>query len=494
MIFNSLTYLLFLFIVVVTFYIIPERVKWIWLLIASIGFYLSFIPIFIVLLVIIVIANFFFAKNLAKIPENKNQCPFIIIITINILLLAFFKYFTTLFPDFQIHIYKLNLFEKVEPINKLVLPLGLSYLTFTVLSYLIEIKRKAIQPEQHLGYFSLYLLFFAKISQGPIERPQNLISQLHKSHPIDSVSIIEGLKLIIWGYFKKLVVADRLAIYVNSVYDNNEYHNGPTLVVATVFFAFQIYADFSGYTDIALGSARLFGINLNNNFNRPYFSSSIKEFWNRWHISLSTWLRDYIFLPLAYYLSNIIKREKYLNISKEKWVYFIAIMTTFSICGIWHGVGWTYLIWGILFGVYLTYSNWTGGLNKKIRKQLHIKKYSNYYKTYKILVTFCLVLITWVLFRANNITDAFNIYRKIFAFDGKIFFGATSEVMNSTFHSLIAIFMLLSFEVIREYFSERYLFFKNPGWIHKSIFYALLMTSIIFLGVFDGGQFIYFQF
>lgn len=494
MIFNSLTYLLFLFIVVVTYYVFPERWKWIGLLIASICFYLSFIPIFIILLFLIITVNYFSARWLAKVPENKNRFSFFLIITINVLLLAFFKYFNNLFPDIQIHLYNFDLINQVEPLNKLILPLGLSYLIFTILSYQIEIKRKTIQPEGHLGYFSLYLLFFPKISQGPIERPQHLISQLHKSQPFNSTSIIEGSKLIIWGYFKKLVVADRLAIYVNTVYNNHEYHNGLTLLVATLFFAFQIYADFSGYTDIALGSARLFGINLTNNFNRPYFSTSIKEFWNRWHISLSTWLRDYIFLPLAYSLSNMMKKEKYFNISKDKWIYSIAIMITFSICGIWHGVGWTYLIWGILFGVFLTYSNWTGGFTKKIRKQFHIKKSSNFYKTYKVILTFCLVLSTWVLFRADNISDAFSIYKKILAVDGKIFFGATSEVMNSTFHSLIAIFLLLSFEVRKEYFSERYLFFKNPSWTLKSIFYALLITSIVFLGVFDGGQFIYFQF
>jgi alginate O-acetyltransferase complex protein AlgI len=493
MVFNSIIYLLFLAIVVIAYYTFPGRYRWIWLLIASIAFYLSFIPSFFVLLVFIVFTNYFLGKGLAKSPDKRNSF-FIFIVVLNILVLAFFKYFSNIFPDNQIHLYIVDLFYPVESVNRMILPLGLSYLIFTVLSYHIEIKRKTIQPEKHLGYFSLYLLFFPKITQGPIERPQNLISQLHENCILNSVSIVEGLKLMLWGYFKKLVVADRLAIYVNAVYNNSEHHNGPTLLVATIFFAFQIYADFSGYTDIALGSARLFGIKLTNNFNRPYFSTSVKEFWNRWHISFSSWLRDYIFLPLAYFLSGRMNKQNYLFISKEKWIYFISIMITFSICGIWHGVGWTYLIWGILFGIFQTYSNWTSGFHKKIRKRLHIKKSSRLNRIINTFLTFCLVLFTWIFFRSNNVTDAFKIIKKIFTFNGKVFFGETSEVMNSMFHSIIAIFMLLIIEVTAEYFYEGNTFFKNANWIVKSLFYALLIIIIVFLGVFDGGQFIYFQF
>jgi len=494
MVFNSIIYLLFLLVVTCIYYLFPARWKWIWLLVASIGFYLSFIPVFFVLLIFIVIVNYFLTKWLAIISDRRSNLALFFIIALDVLLLVFFKYFNNLFPDKRISLYIVDLFYPVEPVNKMILPLGLSYFIFTLISYQIEIKRKTIQPEKHLGYFSLYLLFFPKITQGPIERPQYLIPQLHQNNLLNSTSIIEGLKLILWGYFKKLVVADRLAIYVNAVYNNNSHHNGPSLLVATIFFAFQIYADFSGYTDIALGSARLFGINLTNNFKRPYFSASIKEFWTRWHISLSTWLRDYIFQPIAYYLTNSINRQKFLFISKEKWIYFIAIMITFSICGIWHGVGWTYLIWGILFGVFQTYANWTGGFNKAIRKRLHIKKSSGFYQAYNVVITFCLLLFTWIFFRSNTIAEAFSIIGKIFSFQGKIFFGETSEVMNSLFHSVIAIFLLMSAEVIKEYFYDNSSFLKNSNWVIKGLFYASMIVIIIFLGVFDGGQFIYFQF
>ena len=364
------------------YYAFPGKYRWIWLLIASIGYYLSFIPLFLALLVGVVILNFFMAGGLAKAPAEKTRTAFILIISANVIILAFFKYFNFLFPGNHISLFN-ELFFQADPINRMILPLGLSYLMFTVISYLIEIKRKTLLPEKHFGYFSLYLLFFPKIAQGPIERPQHLLPQLRQFHPFNYDMVVEGLKLMLWGYFKKLVVADRLAIYVNSVYNNSEQHNGTTLLVATVFFSFQIYADFSGYTDIALGSAKIFGFNLTNNFNRPYFATSVKDFWNRWHITFSQWLRDYVFLPLAFSLSNRMKKQSYFSVATEKWIYLIAIMVTFIICGLWHGEGWNYLIWGVLFGVYLTWSNWTEKLNKNIRKRLHIRKTAPLYIIYK---------------------------------------------------------------------------------------------------------------
>ncbi len=490
MIFNSLIYLFFLAIVVIFYYVFPGKIRWIWLLIASIGYYLSFIPIFLILLVVIVLVNYFLSIWLAKTPDNRNNRLLTLIILLNILILVFFKYFNILFPGNQIHLYNVNLFFRTDPINKMILPFGLSYFTFTLLSYQIEIKRKTIQPEKHIGYFSLYLFFFPKIAQGPIERPQQLIPQLHESNPFNYTMVVEGLKLMLWGYFKKIVIADRLALYVNAVYSNNESLNGTSLIVATIFFAFQIYADFSGYTDIALGSAKLFGFNLTNNFKRPYFATSVKDFWNRWHITFSTWLRDYIFLPLAYFLSNRMKQQKYLYISAEKWVYLVAIMITFAICGIWHGVGWTYLIWGILFGIYLTYSNWTKDLHKLIRKRFHIKKTSYYYIFYKVLTTFILVLFAWIFFRADSLTDAIKIIRKIFTSSGPVYYDNISNIGFAIF----GIISLIAIDLKREYFQGHWsiLYSKYPFVRIAGI--AFIVIIILLIGVFDGGQFIYFRF
>lgn len=492
MIFSSIIYILFLSIVAIVYYLFPVKFRWIWLLVASIGYYLSFIPIFIFLLLVIVFVNYFLAIWLDKIPDEKGNRFLVFIVFLNILILAFFKYFNIIFPDSQSEFYTLNLFYQSDPISKMILPLGLSYLTFTVLSYQIEVKRKTIKPEKHFGYFSLYLTFFPKIAQGPIERPQQLIPQLHQHQSFNYQMVGEGLKLMLWGYFKKLVIADRLAIYVNAVYSNSEHHNGITLMIATVFFAFQIYADFSGYTDIALGSAKLFGFNLTNNFNSPYFATSIKDFWDRWHITFSTWIRDYIFLPLAYLLSSRMKKQKYLLVSVEKWIYAIAIMVTFVICGIWHGVGWTYLIWGILFAIYLTYSNWTRNFHKNIRKRFNIRKTSPYYIFYKNLVTFTLVLLAWVFFRSDNLADATSIIKKIASFNGPLFFDRADP--SSFLFSIFGILFLIIAEAKGEFFKEKSFFFTSNRWYVRLGSYAFLIILILLVGVFDGGQFIYFQF
>jgi len=490
MIFNSLAYVFFLTIVVVIYYILPEKFKWILLIIASIGYYLSFIPSFIFLLLFVVLINYFLSGWLARVTPERSGYAMFFTFLINILVLIFFKYFNSFFPDFQIHLYNTDLFYRTYPVNKLILPLGLSYFIFTLLSYQIEIKRKTIQPEKHFGFFSLYLLFFPKIAQGPIERPQKLLSQLHQSHSFDSAMIVEGLKMILWGFFKKIVVADRLALYVNAVYNNSDKHSGSSLIVATIFFAFQIYADFSGYTDIALGSAKLFGIDLTNNFKRPYLASSVKEFWNRWHITLSTWLRDYLFLPLAISLSGKITRQRFLFISTEKWVYLVASIITFGICGIWHGVGYTYLLWGILFGVYLTWANWTADINKKIRKSLHIKKSNSFYIFYNILITFILVLIAWIFFRADSVTGAFNILKKIFTAPGSLYLGSPSDFILCLF----GILSLIALDLKREYFNTRWsILYNKYSFVRIAGITAIIMV-ILLIGVLDGGQFIYFQF
>jgi len=240
--------------------------------------------------------------------------------------------------------------------------------------------------------------------------------------------LVEGLKLMLWGYFKKLVVADRLAIYVNAIYDNSEKHNGTTLLVATIFYAFQIYADFSGYTDIARGSAKLFGFDLMDNFKRPYFATSIKEFWNRWHITFSTWLRDYIFLPLAYYLSGRMKKTSYLFISTENWIYLIISIITFGICGIWHGVA--------------------------------------------------------------TLTEATKIIGKIFTSAGAVFYHSPYDLI----YSIIGILFLIILDFKREYFNNRLsiLYSRYQGVRIAGIITIIII--ILLIGVFDGGQFIYFQY
>jgi D-alanyl-lipoteichoic acid acyltransferase DltB (MBOAT superfamily) len=301
--------------------------------------------------------------------------------------------------------------------------------------------------------------------------------------------VVEGMKLMLWGYFKKLVVADRLALYVDEVYGNFEHHSGISLLIAAFLYSFQIYADFSGYTDIALGSAKLLGFNLTNNFNRPYFATSIKEFWDRWHITFSAWLRDYLFLPLAYGLAHRMKKQEYFHVSTEKWIYLIAIIVTFTICGIWHGVGWNYLLWGILFGIYLAHANWTKNFHKSIRKQFHIRKTSNFYIFSKILLTFILVSFAWIIFRADSFNAATHILRKIFTSSGAPYL----DLVNLAY-SFLGIFIIIVKDFMDEYHPGKFLLFNNRKlWIRFCSILAIIFMIILF-GVFEGNQFIYLQF
>jgi len=490
MAFNSINFIIFLFIVTLIYYLISDRYRWIWILLSSTFFYISFIPVFLFLIGSMVIINYFIAIWLSSTEKKKKLRLFLFAVLFNIFILAFFKYFN-FFNHFQnFNLFNFKIFNIGETISQWIIPLGLSYFTFTILSYLIEVKRENILPERHLGIFFAYMLFFPKIAQGPIERPQKLIPQFHQPHKFDYDQFTEGLKQILWGFFMKLVIADRLAIYVNAVYDNSENHNGTTLSVATIFFAFQIYADFAGYTNIALGSARLLGFNLSNNFNRPYFSTSIKEFWNRWHITFSTWLRDYLFLPLAYFFSRKLKNDRYLFIASEKWIYLFATIITFAICGIWHGEGLNFLVWGLLFGIYLTYANWTEKFKKKIRRQFFLSKSSTFYLTYNITITFILVSFTFIFFRAPDFPSALKIITKILTSHGTMMVLSPANFIFNLFGILILLFKDFS----DEFFPSSFLIFENKSKAIRVLAYSLTLILIMLIGVFDGGQFIYFQF
>lgn len=490
MVFNSINYLLFFFVVMLVYYIIPQRLRWIWIILASILFYISFIPVFIFLIAGLIFINYYIAIRLNKLEQKRKNRFFVKAILINVFILAFFKFFDFFQGFINSNIFNWKIFGLNEQARRWIIPLGLSYFIFTILSYLIEVKRGKIAPERHLGIFSAYLLFFPKIAQGPIERPQNLIPQFHQLRQFDYDRTVDGLKLMLWGYFKKLVVADRLAIYVNAVFNNSENHNGITLAVATIFYSFQIYADFSGYTDIALGSANILGFSLTKNFNRPYFSTSIKEFWNRWHISFSTWLRDYLFLPLAYFISKKLKKENYFKIVTEKWVYLFAAIITFGIAGIWHGEGLNYLAWGLLFGIYLTCSNWTAKLSRKIRKKLHISKFSIFHKVSRIFITFFLVSLAWIFFRAPDLSTAFAIIGKILTTTGTLFIESPPYLIYSFFGLSILLFK----DFTDEFTPSRFLLFESRHKFIRVMAYSSIIILILLIGVFDGGQFIYFQF
>lgn len=465
-------------------YFLPGKYQWLWLLVCSTIFYLTLLPVFLILFLVLIILNYYLGITIERAGSKRNN-NFILSVCINVVVLAFFKYFGFV-QSLASDIKKLS---GENHLLKIILPIGLSFFVFTIISYLIEVKRGTIKAEKHIGIFASSLLFFPKIMQGPIEKPGNIFPQFREARSFNYEMVVDGLKLMLWGYFKKLVVADRLAIYVNAVYGNYEQHSGISLLVATIFYSFQVYADFSGYTDIALGSAKVLGFNLTNNFNRPYFATSIKEFWNRWHISLSVWLRDYLFLPLAVILTGKMNKTKYLGLAAEKWIFMAATMITFAICGIWHGEGLNFLIWGLLFGIYLTIANWSLGLNKIIRKRLYISKKSAGYRLYSILVTFILITFAWIFFRADNTHDALSIVKSIISLNGSLFLDKTTMV-----YSMIGVVILLLVEIKREFSQPSPLLFITKNRFIEYLEYTSLAIIILLFGVFDGGQFIYFQF
>ncbi len=484
MLFNSIDFLIFLPVVALVLYLIPGRFQWLWLLASSIFFYYTLLPEYLIIFFTVVLINYYLGIAIERTKARKNTI-FVLSIIMNVSILAFFKYF----GFFQSIYTDIKGLSGNDHLLRIILPVGLSFFIFTILSYLIELKRGTIKSERHIGIFASSLLFFPKIMQGPIEKPGNIFPQFRSEKNFNYDMVVEGLKQMLWGYFKKLVVADRLAIYVNAVYNNYEHHSGISLLLATVFYSFQIYADFSGYTDIALGSAKVLGFNLTNNFNRPYFATSIKEFWNRWHISFSVWLRDYLFLPLAFSFAGKMNKPRYLGLAVEKWIFLFASMITFAVCGLWHGEGLNFLIWGLIFGFYLTVANWTLEINKGLRKRLGIQKKSISYRIYSIIITFILVSFAWIFFRSKDIKAGFEITNKIFTdLSLPLAFNANAVL------SIIGIVVLIAYDYFEEYIPGRVELFRNKHGFIRYLAYMVIVFKIVLFGIKDNQQFIYFQF
>ena len=340
--FFSLSFLSFFAIIAVLYYSIRHQYRWILLLIVSYYFYMSFEPTFAIWIACSTLVTYISALFLDT-TKRKSRRKLILscAVSLNLATLIVLKYTGFIFETTRTF-FAPSMVLYGNPIAAWVLPLGISYYTFQTISYVIDVYRKQIKPERHLGIFALYVSFFPKLLAGPIERGKDLIPQLYRKHGFDYAGIQDGLKLVVWGIFKKLVIADRLAIFVNSVFNTVNSQSfvigkvifpTPYYVIATIFFAIQIYCDFSAYTDIAIGTAQVFGIRLSDNFRRPYFSRSIQEFWRRWHITLSSWARDYVYIPLG---GNRVRVPR---------MYF-NIMIVFLVIGIWHGPSWTFIAWG----------------------------------------------------------------------------------------------------------------------------------------------------
>jgi alginate O-acetyltransferase complex protein AlgI len=481
MLFNSINYFLFLISLFLVIYIIPNKFRWILLLSASIFFYVIvgsvnniYVP------VIIILSTFIFGILIEKASSSvRKKVYFLSGLFVNLSLLVFFKYinfFISTFFDLLNFIHHPILVGQVVKnsslILRLVVPLGISYITFQAIGYLIEINRGNQISEKNPGLFATYLLFFPKLLSGPIERAHNFLPQLHQQHIFEYDKVVEGFKRILWGLFLKLVVANRIPIYTNAVFDYSEQHSGITLLIASVFYTIQMFADFAGYTQIAIGSAKILGYQLMENFDRPFIAKSVSEFWRRWHISLSSWVNEYIYNPI------VTNRRNW-----NKWAVVSAAMITFLVLGFWHGANWTFIIFGFLQGLILSVEFFSRRFRKRVRNLIPSWLNTILGRTF-VFAYFCFSLI---FFRADSIKEALYFIGKIFTSSGSIYLATSADFILSLFFGIIT---LIALNIKREQWSVLYgksQFFNIAGIV------SIVITILLF-GVFDGGQFIYVQF
>ncbi len=480
MLFNSIEFMIFFPVVTILYFILPHKIRWFLLLASSCLFYMAFVPKYILILGFTIVIDYIAGILIDKMKGNNKRIFLIISIVTNVGILFVFKYFNF----FNENAERLaNMIGWNYPISSLsiILPIGLSFHTFQSMSYIIEVYRGKHKPEKHFGIYALYVMYYPQLVAGPIERPQNMLWQFHTKHSFDASRTVAGLKLMAWGFFKKLVIADNLALAVNAAYKNPEAVSGLTLVLATYFFAFQIYCDFSGYTDIARGASRIMGIELMENFKLPYFAKSISEFWRRWHISLSSWFTDYVYISLG-------------GNRCAKWKWQRNLMIVFLLSGLWHGAAWTYVIWGGLNGLYLVSALWTKGLRDKLTHFTRLDRVPSLQKVIKVLISFNLICFSWIFFRASSFSNARFIVKKIFT-DLSLNINFTS--VGITKYQVVLCCCVVMFLIIVQLFQRSRVLSdeiaKRPIVIRWGLYYAGLILMILF-GVFNTSTFIYFQF
>ncbi len=483
MLFNSFTFLFFFAALVIVYYLVPHRLRWLLLLAASFYFYSTFDLNYVLLLVACTLIAYAAGWGIAATTQPRAKK---LVLTLGVLAslapLFIFKYFDFFSTSLSAGLIK---FEgdaaPALPTLNLLIPAGLSFYTFSCLSYLWDIYHGKVPAERHLGRFALYVSFFPKLLAGPIERATTFLPQVVKPIRFNPDMVTLGLQQMLWGLFKKVVIADRLGAFVDPVYKNPQLSSPVALVIASYFFAFQIYCDFSGYSDIAIGAARVLGFDLMENFRRAYLATSVPEFWGnrRWHISLSRWFRDYMYIPMGG--SHVSKPRFYFN-----------QMAVFVVSGLWHGANWTFVIWGALNGLYQLLAVLTDGLRAKIGKLLHIPGFIG--ALLGSLVTFHLVLVAWVFFRASSVDNALAVFSRVQASLPRLptlftTYNYTDEIVLS----VILIGVLLLVELLDEHRQFWETLRLRPTYVHWAVYYALIFGLII-LGKWGLSQFVYMQF
>ena len=479
MLFNSLTFAVFLPIVFAAYWLLPHRFRWILLLAASYYFYMSWNVKYVVLILLTTVVSYLAAIGIEHSRTmRQKKCWLAGAAVISLGILFVFKYFNFAMDSLAAVMGMLAI--PMHPVTlKLLLPVGISFYTFQTLSYVVDVYRGKCAAEKHFGMYALFVSFFPQLVAGPIERTTNLLPQLKREQTFSYSKASYGLKLMAWGFFKKIVVADTLAVYVNNVYGNLSSHTGLSLIVASVFFAFQIYCDFSGYSDIAIGVSKLLGIDLMQNFRSPYFSGSVKEFWSRWHISLSTWFRDYVYIPLGGNRCGKLRHK-------------LNLLITFLVSGLWHGANWTYVIWGGLHGLVQI-------VETTVRpKKTQVSR--GWKQVLSVLLVFVFTTAAWVFFRAENLSDA--IYVFLHAFDHitspvqYVMQGLTGMALTvlSCFEILLMLAVLLLFDFFSLKQDAIVRISEMKPVLRWTIYVVFLLLMLYLLPTNPSGQFIYFQF
>ncbi len=477
MVFTSFNFLIFFPLSALIYWITPKKLRWLTLLATSYFFYLNIKPVYLLLVIGITLSTFLFTRLMDQTNiESKKKTYMIINIILILLPLFFFKYFSDINNGI------INLLESKNirwplPEIQFFLPIGISFYTFIAIGYTIDIYNEELEPEKNIGILALFISFFPLILSGPIERAKNMIPQFKKQQKINTQALSQGLKMMLWGYFMKLVVADRLGMYVDAIFNNISHHNGTSFLFASVLYPFQVYADLGGYSFIAIGIAKVLGYNVMHNFKRPFFATSISQFWRRWHISLISWLTDYIYTPLSFAF------RKY-----SVWGIVIALMITFFISGIWHGANLTFVIWGLMQGIFLGIEALTNKKKTIFKKEYDLNS-KRWYIIIGIFTTFILFTSSQIFARAPNLDDALLIYDKIFTQPGTLFLDKTTLA-----YALTGLFILLTKDFIEEFRPGKYLLFNNKNIIVRFSSYLAVIFIILYIGVLTSNQFIYFQF
>ena len=494
MTFNTFTFYIFFAVIVIVNYVLPRRWRWVWVLISSYVFYsLSDVKYSAVLFACTGI-SYAAGRMVAKTEHIKLKKTWMLVgVILNVGILILFRYMNFFLDSISTTAAAAGLQWKFRGIE-LLYPVGISFYIFQIISYLLDVYSGKVEAEKNFGHYALYVSFFPQLLIGPIERYNHLKPQLLNPKPFEYQEFVDSLVRVGWGLFKKLVIADRLAVVANTVFAAPGDFPSPKLVVAITAFSFQIYIDFSAYCDIAIGTANILGINLVENFKQPYFAKSIIDFWRRYHISLNNWLRDYIFIRLNY------KHRR--NKPRELWM-GIDVMITFFVSGLWHGANWTFIIWGALHGLYQTIEILTQKMRDRVVKKLNIDRSTFAHKAFQILFTFGLVSFAWLFFKANSISEAVQIMKSIISLDGItteeawIFkdgsLGLDSKDFWMMAHTLLILMVVELLQRKRDLLFELN---KQPTWFRWVVYYLLFFSITIFgfYGETNAVDFVYLQF